>query len=53
MKKEGNTTPPKAHNFSITEAKDTKIVKMLDKELKTPVLEMNNDLKKRFKQTGK
>jgi hypothetical protein len=43
MKKQGNLTPPKVHNSSITEFKD---IEMLDKKFKTIVLKMINDFKK-------
>jgi hypothetical protein len=46
MKKQGNMTPPKAHNSSKTESKDIEMVEVPpDKEFKSPVLKMVNDLK--------
>jgi hypothetical protein len=45
MKKQGNGTPPKVYNSLITESKDTEMVKMPDKEFKSLVLKMTNDLK--------
>jgi hypothetical protein len=38
-------TPPKADNSSITKPKETEMIEILDKEFKSLVLEMINDLK--------
>jgi hypothetical protein len=50
MKKQGTMTPPKAHNSSITESKDTEGVEMLEEEFKTLVLKIISDLKKDLKE---
>jgi hypothetical protein len=45
MKKQGNTTLLKVHNFSIIKSKDTEIVEVLDKNVKCLVFRMINDLR--------
>jgi hypothetical protein len=45
MKKQGNMIPPKAYNFSITKSKDTEMAKMHDKEFKSLLMKMINNIK--------
>jgi hypothetical protein len=45
MKKQDNMTPLKVHNYSTAESKDTEMIKLQDKEIKSLVLKMINDLK--------
>jgi hypothetical protein len=45
IKKQGNMIPPKAYNFSITKSKDTEMAKMHDKEFKSLLMKMINNIK--------
>jgi hypothetical protein len=45
MKKSGSVSPPRPHNNSTTESKDNELTEASDRDFRSLLLKMTNDLK--------